>query len=38
MRIPKVSEADLEFHREKTNFQLRIAEIVRENSRQVTSS
>jgi solute carrier family 12 sodium/potassium/chloride transporter 2 len=30
----QVSESDLELHREKTNFHLRIAEIVRENSLQ----
>jgi hypothetical protein len=29
---PQVPESDLELHREKTNFHLRIAEIVRENS------
>ena len=32
----KVSESDLEYHQEKTNFHLRIAEIVRENSRQAS--
>jgi solute carrier family 12 sodium/potassium/chloride transporter 2 len=31
-----VTEAELEFHKEKTNFHLRIAEIIRENSRQAS--
>jgi len=36
LTVQLVSEAELELHKEKTNFHLRIAEIVRENSRQAS--